>query len=77
MCGLSLKNGSSPPPTLFCPGFFSALDPNDPNPGLRECEWIDGKGPYSIKKANAQDEEHFPDDNSLDRNAAGTFITFK
>ena len=77
MCALNLKDGSLPPPVLYCVGLFSVLDPLDPNPALRECQGIDGKGPCSIKKANEQDELHFPDDNLLDLNAVGTFITFK
>ena len=75
MCALNIKQGSLPPPALYCAGLFSALDPVDPNPALRECEGIDGMGPYSINKANQEDERHYPDDASLD--AEGTFITFK
>ena len=77
MCALNLKQGSLPPPTLYCAGLFSVLDPVDPNPALRECEDIDGKGPCSIKKANEQDELHFPDDTLIGVEAEGTFIKFK
>ena len=34
------------------------LDKNDMNPGLRTCEGIDGKGPYSRKEANGSVETH-------------------
>ena len=34
------------------------LDKNDMNPGLRTCEGIDGKGPYSRKEANGSLETH-------------------
>jgi len=77
VCVLNIKQGSLPPPALYCAGLFSALDPVDPNLTLRECEGIDGKGPCSIKKANEQDELHFPDDALLGVEAEGTFITFK
>ena len=74
MCGLNLKDGSLPEPALYHAELFSELNPLDPNAALRECEGIDGMGPYSIKKANEQHETHFPDDTRLD--AEGTFITF-
>ena len=77
MCALNIKQGSLPPPALYCAGLFSALDPVDPNPALRECEGIDGKGSCSIKKANEQHELHFPDDALLGVETEGTFITFK
>ena len=74
MCGLNLKDGSLPAPALYHAGLFSALDPRDPNTALRDCEGIDGMGPYSTQKANQEHETHFPDDTSID--TEGTFITF-
>ena len=74
------RTALSPPPDStwhYCAFLFCNLESNDPNLALRECEGIDGKGPYSMKKANEQDELYFPDDNLLDLNAGGTFITFK
>ena len=64
------------PPRLYCAGLFRDLDTHDPNLALRECEGIDGKGPYSIKKAKEKTWLHFPDDDLLDRNGGGAFITF-
>jgi hypothetical protein len=57
-------------------GLFRDLDRNDPNLDLRKCEGIDGRGPYSIKKANEEIWNHFADDDLLDRHGGGTFITF-